>query len=179
MKPNEIEVVKQFFFRGMLDGYVNPNSVKFKDLRVVFPTVHFEMPGSNCKFYCKDIDDKKLQLVDLWFSTGISDLGGGMTVIWVNDEPVWMMNYGGRYRKEAIPTLKLVLRTSYEKKEFNGGRGPSRFFNGDFYYSNEPTGDFCNFFGREDISITNERNEPAAWFGGHHYHGFLLVPVEE
>lgn len=179
MKPSEIEVIKQFFFRGMLDGYVNPNSIKFRDLRVVFPTVHFWMPDSECTFYCKNVEGKKLQLVDLWFSRGDSDFNGGMTVIWVNDEPIWMMNYGGWYRKDAIPVLKMALKTAYEQKLFHGGRGPHEFRVGDYTYSNDPDhSGFEEFCGHEDAYKDSQIVPAAYWLGHHDYHGFLLAPVE-
>jgi hypothetical protein len=206
MKPSEIEVVKQFFFRGMLDGYVNPNPVKFKDLQISFP---FQIPfppvmkfasyclfGSKCTVYHEEIDGKHFLLIDIWFSTKKSDFSGGMTLIIVDNEMVWMMNDGGHFPEEVIPTLKLALKSAYEQKLFVGGRGPAEFRNGDYLYDNvlqhqdNNGGGMHDFYGFENIfeSGTEESgkinesgriNPIKYWCGQHHYHGFLLVPVEE
>lgn len=183
MKLEEIEIIKQFFFRGMLNGYVNPNFVKLTDLQAIAPQMPdgFIMPGSKCTVYREKIDDDFFQLIDVWFSRKDCDFSGGMTVIISsNNGPVWMMNYGGHYSEEAIPTLKLALRTAYEQKDFHGGRGHEKFSNGDYLYSNDfQHGDFSEFYGYENMFKAGKSGPIQTWLGRHSYHGFLLAPVEK
>jgi hypothetical protein len=65
----------------------------------------------------------------------------------------------------------MVLRLTYEGKEFIGGRGSLEFRQGNLQYFNHPEGDeFDEFEGEEEIL---ENDVPV---GFHRYHGNLLIP---
>ncbi|MEK7511313.1 MAG: DUF5680 domain-containing protein [Patescibacteria group bacterium] len=100
----------------------------------------------------------------------------GMTVISESGIPVWTMQYGGRYAKQAIPFLKECLHRAYVKERlFYGGRGP-HFVRGDrFTYVNNivQTG-FNNFSGEEYVYDLNEQ-----CMGFHWYRGMALLRVPE
>lgn len=188
MKSQEVKIIEDFFFEGMLKGgYADPDSKPIKDLILFSPAAELvhALKGSKCVFYSKTVYlDKEnthpvvMTLVDLWFSRKDSDFSGGMTLIWVDKELVWMMNYGGHYLGRAIPILKLALKTLYEKKEFHGCRGGRFFKNGTYIYYNQYTGSFENFYGHEEI-IEKEPGISSINCGEHYYHGFLLAPIEK
>ena len=96
-----------------------------------------------------------------------------MTVVSFEDIPVWMMQYFGEYDKEAIPCLKAALRVAYERKEFNGGRGPNLFRYGGCVYRNFPD-DVRSipeyFSGSEEIRGTSSTAR-----GWHRYQGGLMI----
>jgi len=178
--------VKQFFFQGMLNGYANPEAKTYKNLELLFPKIPIPAPisdgfllrGSKGTFYSEVIDGDDYLLIDVWFSNKNSDFSGGMTLISIDNQIVWMMNYGGHFTNEAIPTLKLALKTAYEKKLFWGGRGPDKILNGEFWYTNYlVNNDFGSFSGRENIYSAHKPINN--WHGQHDYCGFLMVPVEK
>ena len=50
-------------------------------------------------------------------------VSAGFTNIWKNGVPQFMHTYGGHYPKHVIEFLKKVLRETYSKQHFLGGRG--------------------------------------------------------
>ncbi len=110
---------------------------------------------------------------------------GGQTLIYVDEVPVWMMQYQGWCKgddKEVLPFLKKVLFITYMAKDFNGGRGPNFFQdhreNG-LAYENLPyhpdnesaLKNFIYFRGHERIWRKPEIGTEIFW---HRYQGMLL-----
>ena len=128
---------------------------------------------------------------DAYCVNAVSRRSVGFTQIYIRNysnelsEPhkilLWMMNYGGCYKKEAIPFLKLALRSAIEKRVFLGGRGEHYFVNKKYpslYYHNHlhVNQEFLEFSGREEILYDGtptcqcHRN-----LGYHWYNGMSLV----
>ena len=77
-----------------------------------------EMPGYKRTVFHKG----DYQVVDQYGS--IDEKSTGTTSILFEGKTIWFMSYMGYYRKEDIPILKALLKKTYEKGEFIGGRGP-------------------------------------------------------
>lgn len=101
----------------------------------------------------------------------IGEKSTGTTTIMVDGEPIWFMSYMGFYRKEDLPFLKSVLKRTYEKGEFIGGRGPKSATNGDLVYTNQVSegGSFDCFKGEESIC------DQTGLRGCHSYWGTKIV----
>ena len=102
-----------------------------------------------------------------------SDISAGTKTIWVKDQPVWIMHYGGWYKKEAIPFLKSCLQRAYvEERRFYGGRGPYFVHDKKFAYVNKiERNDFADFAGEERI-FYYVSEQPL---GYHWYRGMSLL----
>lgn len=110
---------------------------------------------------------------DRWYFRAGSIHSGGQTVIWYKGEPVWYMSYYGRYREEALPFLKQVLRQNYIRRpRFQGGRGPEVHNGRTMTYANavDSGSSFEKFSGREAIY---DRRDGMA-FGEHRYMGGMI-----
>ena len=116
---------KACFFEAMLAGYASGVE------KGAIP----EMPGSKAIEWTNDRNGN-WRVLDTYIVTPFSAYSGGTTLIWLNDIPVWMMQYLGHYPKEAIPCLRAALRTAYEAEEFFGGRGPEIFTHKGYTYVN-------------------------------------------
>ena len=94
--------------------------------------------------------EENLRLVDSYFPGALMS---GMTIIWEDDKPVWMMTYGGYYPDEIVPFLLRALAKEYEEPWFNGGRGPSIFIEDNLVYLNKVQGgnEFGGTSGCEEI----------------------------
>lgn len=108
-----------------------------------------ELPGSKVFHYHRD----DFHYLDCYFSQGARSFG--QTIIWAKEVPVWEMQYRGDcYDKKAIHLLKEVLRLTYAKGLFIGGRGPKYYRNGSLEYINDVNLAICDFGlfeGREKI----------------------------
>lgn len=160
---NREEILKgaeEAFFLALLDGYAggeNRKSTKVKTNNGHTTTVTF-VHGD---FVVKDE----------WHTHPGSQKSGGSTLITHKDFPVWLMSYQGEYQGEAIPFLKAALRSSYEKKEFNGGRGPMKVpFGNIIDYSNNWGGNFEKFEGREEVL-----SYITKLLGFHEFFGMALI----
>ena len=153
-----VSQAEDFFFEAMLAGYV-AGAAKKKVL---------DEPG-----YVKiEYQRGEFHLVDRYLSSLGRNYSGGTTTIWVNGSPVWLMSYMGWYDPRAIPVLKAALRRSYEKRDFNGGRGPDSFSLSGLSYTNHVNNwQFKNFDGRE--SVPDNKAEQS--LGYHRYHGHILI----
>jgi hypothetical protein len=130
--------VQEFFFKAMVQGWaVGGQKIKIAD-----------MPG----YKAIPFRDGDFYLLDCYCVTPNSPKSAGATTIWFRDMPVWVMNYGGLYDKEAIPFLKRALLKAYEARHFFGGRGPFVFAEGSLIYFNQPRVNmFDKFEGREEV----------------------------
>jgi hypothetical protein len=158
-----LKAAQEHFFRAMQVGYVAGAK-------------GVEVPGTP-KYKQIEYKSGDFRIVDQYGSSqaGKSE---GTTRIRFCDDPVWVMSYGGFYRKNEIPFLKRALMQNYEKRHFTGGRGPSLMtdlelmLEGDSpVYVNWFTGDFMRFSGREEIR-TCDSDSPLGW---HDYMGMALI----
>jgi hypothetical protein len=156
----DMDAIKAFFFEAMLQGWVNPKS-------------HAEpvegMPGYKGYEYRKG----GLYLRDVFIVNPETGKSAGNTTILLDDNPVWVMHYGGMYPKAVINIVKIALTRAYKQEQFCGGRGviclnvaiPFGYFN----HINKGT--FEDFCGRE--SVYHEENKQVV--GYHDYWGMSLV----
>lgn len=148
-------MVRKCFFEAMLKGWVGGGrAISVRDMpgykEFVFPEGNY-------------------LVVDRYGSIG--EKSTGTTTILVNDEPIWFMSYMGFYRKEDLPFLKSVLKGTYEKGEFIGGRGPLSAMSGDLVYTNKVSegSSFDRFQGEESIC------DPSGLRGCHSYWGTKIL----
>lgn len=154
------QAVEQFFFQAMKSGWATP----------VPKSPIPGLPGSKSIPFRRD----DFTLIDYYFVASGSNASYGSTVIWVANRPVWVMHYGGWYKKEVIPFLKAALREAYSQNQFFGGRGPQRYTNNEylFLYCNKwIEGYFGNFHGLEYV-LDEHRNQRL---GEHRYFGGLMI----
>lgn len=157
--------VEAFFFAAMQSGYAMEGVPKAK-----VP----DMPGYKETRYR---DDAWL-LVDRWCVNPDSDKSVGTTTIWYQNDPVWVMHYGGYYPQAYIPFLKMVLFRQYSWTCFNGGRGPAEFYDkqSGMIYTNRPERNkFTRFNGQEEILGISARGDIVTLVGWHEYWGMSLL----
>ena len=155
--------VEMFFFQAMMQGYAD-NETKRKTVDMLH---HKEV----------DIIQGDWRCLDRYCVTPLSDKSAGSTTIWYQGIPVWVMNYGGDYKEEAIDFLKLALRSNYEEMIFLGCRGPAIFTHLDnpLIYTNSMSKDshgFGDFKGCETI----KNKSTYTMLGYHEYWGMSLLP---
>lgn len=98
-----------------------------------------------------------------------SYLGGeqfaGEEALWVDQRPVWSMNYMGRVTGEGFSGdfLKDALLRVPENLPF---RGPERYESGEYAYTMTCTGDFGWFEGREVIVLRGKPVYECRFHGG-------------
>jgi hypothetical protein len=159
--PMDIETLQDFFFRAMLAGYASGSETE--------PVPG--MPGWKRVPPFKD-ESLGLMLVDMWCTHLRSGKSFGTTTIYFDGDPVWVMQYSGEYREEAVPLLKRALHEAYQAQEFHGGRGRTLLSVGGLTYYNAFQGDFGSFYGKEYI---REDGWQGLVLGRHEYAGMLLV----
>ena len=160
----DITLVEAFFFTAMQTGYAVEGIQKTKVA---------DMPGYKEIRY----EDGDFLLVDRWCVNPNSQKSAGTTTIYYQNKPVWFMSYGGYYPEHLIPALKKVLRLTYQKKIFAGGRGKSvgDFEAGVFYVNTVEFGDFIHFRGREEIVVRSPESCVGQVAGHHDYWGMSLI----
>lgn len=166
-KPEKTRgMIQSFFFEAMKSGWAVP-----------VPKVPIaNLPGSKSIPFTRGV----FSLLDYYFISPGSNSSYGTTVIWVAENPVWVMHYGGWYDKRVIPFLKRALARNYEQNIFLGGRGPESLEGDDHtlqYLNHVEQNDFGGFRGREYIIATSDQvGVPAGTKLGEHdyFGGFLL-----
>ena len=126
------------------------------------------LPGSKTFTY----PHGDFKVIDRYYTTVHSDLSDVSTMILHLEQLVWIMHYGGRYDKAAIPFLKQCLQKAYDKRHFLGGRGDA-FVQGDvFTYTNRTEySEFGKFSGMEQV----HNNQTGVCQGYHWYRGMSLI----
>lgn len=94
---------------------------------------------------------------------------GGREVVFFQNLPVYIMTYYG-YVAEGVADLNAVYKTLQnalslipEEKPF---RGPKKYTQEDYAYTNNFTGDVDNFYGEEIITHNNKEIYKAKYIGG-------------
>lgn len=104
---------------------------------------------------------------------GFDPFAGG-EIVWLEGSPVWAMNYYGRTLIDWLPTdtvsstdiftfLRGALREIAADRPY---RGPTRFQEGDFEYSDVSCGDLDAFAGVETILYRNHEVYHLEYHGG-------------
>ena len=153
------------FFEAMKQGWASGASAK-KD----FPFPGAKGYESNFRY-----GHARLRFLDYYFVNELSRTSFGTKVAFQFGEPVWMMQYGGWYKKEAIPFVKTALMSAYGASQFRGGRGPASFYDNNSYpgllYVNECESEsFENFKGREFVT-----DGFGKLLGEHSFFGGLMI----
>lgn len=124
--------------------------------------------------YGPEIDSSRIASHDLKYQEGNflyydTYLGGecfsGEEAIWLNENPVWCMNYSGRVIAQNFSGdfLKEVLaHVPYEKPY----RGPAIYQNGDYSYHCKVEGEFIWYQGYEEIFYQKEKTYECYFHGG-------------
>ncbi len=157
MKPT-LDEIQKVFFDAMANGWAQG----VQEISIS------EFPGTKAiPFVSGDF-----RVLDCYTVTPYSNKSTGTITIWHQNQPVWVMHYGGWYVVQAIPFLKSCLHQAYVKRRFYGGRGPSYVQDTEFIYLNTVDRNyFEDFAGTERILDTRRR-----WhFGYHWYRGMWLV----
>jgi len=157
----------EFFFIMSNYGYSSPTA-KTSGLIVEDPLIQ---DGKIMK-HQKRFGDFLLVFTDRWWN------GGGQSTFHLQNIVgqqilLWSMTYSGSYNKIAIPTLMGALRTTYNAREFCGGRGPNMYPSDDktMTYFNTYDGDFSHFSANE--KILGKVGEEQRLLGGHYCWGGL------
>ncbi len=157
MQPT-LQAIQDVFFEAMTAGWAQDvQKIKIQ-----------ELPNSKTiPFVLGDF-----RVLDTYFVTPLSDRSAGSTTIWHEDKPVWIMHYGGRYAKIAVPFLKSCLHRAYvDERRFYGGRGPAFVRDEHFTYVNKiERNNFADFVGEEHVFDLNEQ-----CLGHHWYRGMSLL----
>ncbi|MCK5021786.1 MAG: hypothetical protein KAR54_00875 [Candidatus Pacebacteria bacterium] len=152
--------IKKVFWESAKSGY---GSNKVEKIRID------ELPGYKCILF----KSGKFSVLDAYCVTPLSNKSLGTITIWLDNVPVWVMQYGGFYPKKVVPFLKLALQSTILNEKFIGGRGPSLFKHKDYpnlsYVNNPEVNDFTIFWGKEWIT------EDAQPLGYHYYNGIILI----
>lgn len=156
MQP-DIQTVQDVFFDAMAAGWAHD----------VQKETIAEMPGSKIISFTQG----DFRVLDHYL-TSPSGKSAGTTAIWHQDQPVWVMQYGGHYTEFGISFLKSALRKAYTERNFYGGRGPEEMsFTDHVVYQNRiERNSFEDFLGEERVFILGE-----AVYGYHWYRGMLLL----
>lgn len=157
--PHMKRNVTSIFFAAMQEGYVaKPEKTHLS-----------ELPGSKHIVYKKD----EWQVTDTYIVSAHGSQSGGTTIVAFAGEPVWMMQYLGQYRGDAIPFLKEALDANYQHKRWHGGRGPEVYTNeAGWQYSNRVMefSTFTHFSGEERVF------DPEGMLAGWHtYQGIWML----
>ena len=138
------KAIINFLVKAKKNTYANGNAAKVNSSRL----------GSKDYEYEETINGKKICYHDTYF-------GGekfiGSEVVYVDDKPIWAMNYNGysvieNLSEEAMDNaLRPALMMVGVDNSVLPVRGPSRFVNGEYKYAFEQSGTMENFIGVERI----------------------------
>lgn len=136
--------ILEFLIRAKKNTYANGNTARVNSSRLGSKDYHYE----------DKIGDKKVSYHDTYF-------GGekfiGCEVVYIDDKPVWAMNYNGysvieNLSEEAMDSaLRPALMQVGTDNSVLPLRGPSKFVNGEFTYTFKQLGTMENFTGLERI----------------------------
>lgn len=103
---------------------------------------------------------------DIYFG---SSSFSGEEVVWRNKKVVWLMNYRGSVISKKVPTnnISTFLKKSLRLvKKNNPFRGPNKFQEGAWRYSNKNNGSVSGFFGAEQIYFKGKKVYELKYHGG-------------
>jgi hypothetical protein len=160
-----------FYFYAMLNGFASTGRKDFRTADTHTKKYYFVPSVDECK---AGGFNHGFALEDTWTNVTGTSRSAGYTYVKFHGCPVWVMQYQGMYKKQAIPFLKLALRKAFEAKLFNAGRGPILYTNpeheGMVYRNSKSQGDWELFVGYEEI-IDTVHNVSLGW---HQVNGMYL-----
>jgi hypothetical protein len=157
----DIEQLQEFFFQAALVTWAGNGE------KTIIP----DLPQAKVFVY----KDGEFRYVDLYYVSAWGQQSFGQTTIWYDGTPVWGMQFGGYYPEDVIAFLKAALQETYKQRLFCGGRGNTRFEQGNLLYTNRPApNDFTDFAGIEGI-FRKDSNEKLQIIGRHWYRGYSLM----
>ena|SRR3989344_937298 len=178
-KEQLIYLVRRCFFEGMQLGWAS--GAKAKDNFPFIGAKGYEFKPSR-DLHTRDFSFTNFRLIDYFVVNPESKISCGNTLITHDGNPVWAMQYSGRYEEMAIPFLKSVLFSQYSRCNFSGGRGPNSVIETDGrleYRNNMAQKDFGYFSGTEEVRIFAPEDEaghkPYLVIGTHRYSGGLMI----
>lgn len=115
-------------------------------------------PNSHDLIYCED----NLKYIDTYLG---SENFVGEEAIWVDNKPIWAMNYSGKVIDEAFSGSFLKEVLSAVTKD-NPYRGPMVYQKGDYKYHCIVHGEFKWFKGYEEIYFNNRKIYECIFHGG-------------
>lgn len=151
---------EHFYFAAMREGYGSGKK----------PITLHEIPGG--KQFRFDDPESNVSVIDTYLSTPDGIGSAGMTVLLFRDEPIWSMQYSGRYKPEALPLLHEALQAAYQQEQWHGGRGLPVYEREGWHYTNhvDLPSSFFLFRGIERIY------DPSGELAGYHlYSGEWLA----
>ena len=148
MKENSITEIIEFLIKAKKNTYANGKALRVESSRLGSKDYHYE----------DYIANKKACYHDTYF-------GGkrfiGEEVVYMDDKPVWAMNYNGYPLVESLSEEMMdnALRPALMQVGIDNSvlplRGPCEFINGEYRYSFEQSGTMENFRGLERIYKNN------------------------
>ena len=153
--------VREFFFDAMRNGY----AAKVEKIGI---------PHMNHKGIPYKSRDGQFYLIYAYCVNTLTSYSAGTTTIFHKDQPVWWVNYVGRYQPGSTKYLKEALKSAYDRNLFCGGRGPveCRTSDGYTYKNHLEINSFQLFSGKEKLL------DPAGnMVGFHEYSGRELAPL--
>ena len=94
---------------------------------------------------------------------------GGREVVFFQGQPVYLMTYYGLVEKSVTdfaPVYAVLQKALSQIPEARPFRGPEKFNEGDYSYTNTSTGEIDDFFGQEVISRNGKVVYVAKYLGG-------------
>lgn len=100
----------------------------------------------------------------------------GQTVIWLDDKPIWFMQYKGFcHDKRAITVVKQAMREAYAQRQFIGGRGIKTLRVDDLAYGNSGNGSIERFNGSDWVADHTDGKDAMVFW--HDYRGGLIMKL--
>ena len=147
-----IEKLNDFLNEAHKNSYASARAVKTNSLRPRSEDYHF-------------VEDN-LTYHDTYFGGGKFI---GEEIVYMNNEPVWGMNYYGGTVKEDVQVediYKFLKSALLQQTDTFSARGPKEYRNGFFEYQNKTEGSLINFSGKETILVNQEILYQGLYHGG-------------
>jgi len=176
------KATQDFFFQAMRHGWAS--GIKGNEVSGMRNHRRIEFPDPKGKFLLEERYEVSTDV-----QSRLQLRLSGSIIIFLHEVEIWSMTYVGKYKKEALPLLKLALMQNYNSDTFIGGRGPIDFSEleekgpGQLIYENKPRsspskfGD--QFSGDERIYRIPLTGVVEIVLGTYHYSGGAIVPRPE
>lgn len=173
------KAVQAFFFDAMRSGWAS--GIKGNEVHGMPNHRRIEFPDPKGRFLLEERYEVSTDV-----QSRLQLRLSGSIIIFSHEVEVWSMTYRGKYKKDALPLLRLALMQNYKDSVFVGGRGPLEFTEsgkrepGKLVYENKPRvspekfGD--QFSGDDRIYRIPESGVVEIVLGTYHYSGGAITP---
>lgn len=144
--------LKKFLFNSNNDGFAGGDSKKWIKEKDGSTTITFEL--------------KDFRMHDNFFG---GEPWGGREIVFFRGEPVWIMVMYGVANssfKDFKKVYRFLQKALLNQPETFPVRGPDKFREGDFVYTNKIEGNLSNFIGKEEIFKGNKQIYKTNYSGG-------------